>query len=743
MRKQWLVMLVAILASATLWGCGSGGGSGSSAVTDDAVLGSDADGNAYVSASECIGCHETISWSAEIVEDYLAGKHVIHSDHINAESGDECLQCHDPIGDGPGLEALIDPANVPAEGLAAVGCENCHGGGGEHFGVGPIPMAKPGIDECAACHATLPDNHLTYHPEANNIGTNFVESRHYTASVRNEAVCSKCHTDEGGRLYKDVTTKTQLEAIVLPVESDAPVQCRTCHNPHNAGGLLMEEVEDHGHVVASAEYATCVVCHMSDRDDPSDAEWMYHEDRYYRVITDTHYDDPATTDVVEGYVVNPLSERACRDCHDVHNVMEIRSERDTDTVNDQWSESGHAGNIGTVKKAVAAEQADLGNDRTIAQTVAIKAAGASDETSGGGFTHYDWDAGNRQSCQMCHTATGFMNYVADPENYDAADNDFSHLSGWEVDEEGTVTSSGQNELLYCWGCHSNNAGGLRVQGAVTATYTYNEMPVVFPDVGSSNTCVVCHSGRGNNETASESSRFAGHHAPAAADLFSEYSHVAYEYEGLNYGNVPYFAHDMIDADGQGPCVACHMNSEADNHTFAVVEKDEEGVITAVTADVCVGCHDGEHGLFVGAGLVGTTQNIWDGTAAVPTVVTEEMVAESAALLEEEAEGYQEAGLLIQDIINQTNGMTNYTGAVIDQNNELEDDRGAFQNAKLPTDEPGGFAHNRYYVKRALFDAIDWAVDGTIDGEIVIDDTVYPAAAHWLGADAETGVAARP
>jgi len=294
MRKNlFYLLLLAALIPLALTGCGGSGSGGDQTAGPDPDVDVDS-GIAYVTAAKCIECHDDFSWSKEIVEDYLAGKHVIHSDHIDASAEhaeDGCLDCHDPLGDGAGLEALIDPTDVPEGGLAAVGCENCHGPGGDHFGVGPIPMAEPGIDECGKCHDTLPSSHLPHHPEADNITTNFLESRHYTASVRNEAVCAKCHTDEGGRLYKDVSTKTQLEATVFPVASDEPVQCRTCHNPHNAGGLLMEEVEDHGHVVTSAEYATCVTCHMSDQDSPDDPEWMYHEDRYYRIITDTHYAD--------------------------------------------------------------------------------------------------------------------------------------------------------------------------------------------------------------------------------------------------------------------------------------------------------------------------------------------------------------------------------------------------------------------------------------------------------------------
>nr|WP_320049729.1 multiheme c-type cytochrome [uncultured Desulfuromonas sp.] len=733
--KQWFSFFVVLCSILLLTACGSNSGSGGdqSAAPAEDDLGSDTEtGIQYVGTATCIGCHEDFSWSAEEVSEYLTGKHVNnYAGHYGYEYmvTEGCVDCHDPVGDSPEMMTLLDNPD-----LVTVGCENCHGAGGEHYGVGPIPVAEPGIDACAKCHDQLPDNHLEHHPEANFIATNFVASRHYTASVRNEAVCSRCHTDLGGRLYKDVTNKAQLEASVLPVESDEPVQCRTCHNPHNAGGLLFEEVEDHGHVVASGEYATCTSCHMSDSVTPDDEEWMYHEDVYYRIIADTHYDDPSTTSVVEGYVINPLNERACRDCHDVHSVEEIRSSSDTDTINDQWSYSGHAGKIGVVKKAVATAYSDMDLNRTLDQTLAIRESGASDDSSNGGFTHYDWDAGDRQSCQKCHTSTGFMNYAADPTTYDAANNDFSHLDGWAQDADtGDVTSSGQNELLYCWGCHSNNSGALRVSGAVTADYTMDGAAVVFPDSGASSICYVCHGGRGNNEVASTSSRFAGHHAPAATTLFSELTNVAYEYPGLDYSKPSYFAHDSLgSAEGTGPCVACHMNGEGANHVFAVANKDDVGAITSIRAENCVSCHDGEHALFVAVTQIGETHDIWNGTELVPTVVTQEHVDEAAEELEHEAEGYQQAGALLTDLLNNQNGLTNYTGAVISQNNALEADRGAFQNAKLPTDEKGGFAHNRYYVKRALFDAIDWAENGQIDGTISDYSAAYPNAISWLG-----------
>ncbi|MDF1554423.1 MAG: cytochrome c3 family protein, partial [Deferrisomatales bacterium] len=590
--KILAIALAALGLAAAFGGCGSNLNSsdGKSPVRED--FGTDGAGRALVGADRCVGCHEGFSWSAEAVADYLAGKHVIHSDHIEAASDSTCLACHDPVGDGPTLEALVDAANVPAGGLAAVTCEACHGAGGEHYGVGPMPTPQPDYTVCVGCHDKLLDNHLPHHPEADNIGTKFVASQHFTASVRNEAECAKCHTDEGGRLYKDVTTAAGVEAHVLPVEGGNPVQCRTCHNPHKAGGLLQEDVEDHGHVVASAEYATCVTCHMNEQADPADL--MYHGDRHMRVISDTHYDDPATSyqseadegpaTRIEGYVVVRHDDsadliRACLDCHDVHAVQEIRADRNTTTINDQWAASGHAGHLMAYKKAAMQTFADADQDRTVAQTEAMRAAGP--DGAQASWPHYDWDAADRQSCQRCHTATGSKHFLTDPATYAAANNDFSHLAGW-ANDNGTITSSGQNELLYCWACHANNTGALRNPGAITEEYD-PAVIVNYPDLGDSNICMSCHLGRETGQVIHVTSDADGvrgfinsHYLSAGAQLFAE---GGYEYAGRNYGNVSSFVHDQIGTATQpatgdgGPCVGCHMSTE-ESHLFLPVETDE-------------------------------------------------------------------------------------------------------------------------------------------------------------------------
>jgi hypothetical protein len=810
MHSKWMAFLIAVLLAVTLYGCGSNTGSGGDSTSGPPEFGTDPiTDKAYVGAAECIGCHDGFSWSTAVVASYLEGTHVVHSMNINAESDPTCLVCHDPIGDGFTLEDLIDPADLPAEGLAAIGCENCHGGGGDHFGVGPVPYPRPGPSICGQCHDALPqDEHLIYHPEGNNIFTNYQDSRHATARVRNEAVCSKCHTDEGGKLYKDVMTREAVDAVVLSVEDATAVQCRTCHNSHNVGkgeGTLLlgeGEDEDTGRDL-SPLYNTCTTCHMKEYL-PID-QTPYHDDRYFRIIADTHYDDPATPDKIEGYVLDSSDEHICLDCHDVHNVKEIKNsdELDSDdnptepttTIQDQWAKSGHAGKIGVVKFAAAdtrrvIPEGDPLWNRTVEQTIAVKEAGVEEET-GPAWVFYPWTTDERADCVQCHTATGGATYldylttpgnapgdfeptaIPDPDNpgqtYSLYDKNgkFPHIimdREWDDVEEEWVYSKLQKELLYCWGCHSNNAGGLRNPGATTLSYEVDGVNPTVRDLGKTNVCVSCHAGRGNMDSlvtvatadpsndAPDKTATATHYFNAAATIYQAQLRPGYEYPGRDYSDSvadPPYLHDDIGLNsdipetGSGPCSGCHMGSD-EAHTFAVVEKDGSGVITGVSAKAaCDVCH-----------TPGESYEI------------------TAASLEHEAEGYHQA-LEILDTLFLTikNFGFDPTYPYFFKDNNPEDDEitaneaifpnrvelsaewgnegtiGAAHNYNYLYHEPGAYAHNRYYAKRLIFDSIDWIDNGALGGTIIIDVDTYPEAATWFGweGDPATGnyTASRP
>lgn len=708
-----------------------------------------------------------------------------------------CLTCHAALTH---LEfSGVAGINTNASGLANAithDCEDCHGGGQFHFGTGEIPYPSPDGARCATCHTQATLILASKHNADDATNTSMIADGHDTG------YCQRCHVGEGvykyGVVFPVIGDKTYIEDTIVDygdtvgggqVEAlnneDAGgnailhnVVCSTCHNPLTKElvtanpGVTFPAVAtwDPNLSGTSDEFDLCTFCHnyyMNDgttlfgSGENGTAEF-YHNNTWYRNITTTHFDDPTTAPsvAVEGYVIRKDSAHPCWDCHG-HELKTNSGDADDPaeaTIHTMWARSGHAGGLlNEVLDAVDAvdcsSSPSLSRGKCNEQVNAAMAAGASDASSGGGFTHYDWDdtggwGGNaRGSCQQCHTATGFMNYATDPTTYVPANNDFSHLSGW-VDG---VSSSPQNELLYCWACHSNaESGALRNPGAITPGYLDDDgvTATVLPDINSSNVCISCHIGR---ESGGEIKALTGdftsqsfinsHYLAAGGTLFRT---TGYEYTGMDYEDVSYFHHNDIGmgtnadlaafeaANGLGgPCVGCHM-SASDSHLFQVVEKDSTGVITSITATICINCHDGEHGTaFVAKG--------GDATA----------VAAAATFMEEEVEDYAAAlnGLAAQMAVLGHPYSTGYpyfatgnwnnwgagTGANL---------MGAAFNFNLLLHDPGGYAHDRFYAKRLIYDSIDFADDGLLNNTTGATLTALGAANQaTYGADTFTAAEA--
>lgn len=529
-------------------------------------------------------------------------------------------------------------------------------------------------------------------------------SPHATATVRNGDMCAKCHSAAGAWLYRDVATSLELESVAA-VASPAPIQCNTCHNVDVPGTFLKGAT-----VGASAQYNTCTNCHMGDTP-------IFHELVAERLQVDTHYDNPATANVIEGYVVKKASDTACSDCHNVHSADLI--------IQRQWARSAHGGFIAGVKDA--------------ASGVAAKTVAGVTDSIAPAWVHYNWDnnTGNsylspdpdRSACQRCHTATGLKNFLTaaatqndgDPANdvtYNPASNDYSHLSGWTT---GNRTSP-QNEMLYCWGCHSDNAGTLRNPGPLTFGYT-NGASATFPDVAGSNVCLACHTGLENGESIKNDPDSDGvrgfinsHYLTAGAQLFGsggfEYDRDGDGDSAEHYTNVAYFKHDKIGTSGaagtgsNGPCVGCHMSSN-EKHLFTNVTKDGAGAVTAITATVCAVCHTGAYAL----------------TPAFLTTEEEDYRAAVAAML---------GGLAAQGVHYSTVYPYFYTAPYVAGGSNTaftdwagvhgltkwKETMGAAFNTNLLLHDPGGYAHNRVYAKRLIWDALDFIDDGLLNDTVV-------------------------
>jgi len=688
--------------------------------------------NAEVASTKCEGCH-----SATATE----WKTTLHADANGSPSGGGgCATCHAPNGEYVMSTERVANGSTTERMAGVVGCAACHGEG--H----PVAGAAAAT-ACASCH-----DYDGHHGQTTpSVAKRVALSKHNITPLgeiagHNSTGCQRCHTLEGYVAFGESGNAFggPTNGSFTGVTAVQNVSCAACHDPHT--GTLRATP---GWDVGSAQYDLCTSCHNLTNaagtpiasglpvgpagSEVQTVEMQQHKKDWYRNIASTHYDlattGPGTgaTNIVEGYVVRKDLASACTDCHG-HELRTNTGDLNTATpaeedltIHTEWAQSGHAGGL---LKAKLAKSAELAYAKTTATSQAIMAAGSTGAAYAWG--HYPWSqTSTRGDCQKCHTTTGYVNKIASQVNgtaYDFNANDFSHLKDWTP-----AAGSGQAELLYCWGCHSNaESGALRASGATTLDYTVGGQTVAIPNVGNSNACILCHAGRGNANDSNTSSRFAGHHGVAGATLFSSVTHVGYEFAGLSYANVGYFAHDKIgvttDANGKvtgsGPCASCHMSGA--NHKFEVVEKNAEGVIVKLNATSCYSCHTGAHGAaLVAEDVLGT-----DGVTVLHSA------AAAAAFLEEEAEGYKQAADILVALA--ANTITNYKAAVVKETSTVADDRGAFQNSKLIGDEPGAFAHNRVYAKRLIFDSIDYLEDGYINGSIADYSATYPHGAAWLG-----------
>lgn len=806
MRRKWIVLLIALFSTLALAGCGSSGGGGSEVTDGGGDIG---DRVETVGTANCLKCHspnspETFTWlmSAHANPNESPGR----SGPAGPDS--QCAPCHNQLQEGQLLpDTFSAPYNVTIDDDTTadvarniVVCESCHGGGSAHRGIGPIPYARPDWEQCVACHDYEEgvDGDRTAHIEnwgklASSVGA----SAHNNADDLHASTtrCQRCHTVEGSIQLSAYTGDSNVMHLmdedqdnVAPVGAEEnlhPVTCAACHKPHDDSGRWEEFIINDNSLAQGNwdpnqngqpdQFDFCTSCHTYYNQDgvlvgsgsaASGTAPFYHNTAWYRTLTTTHYDNPATPaeDVVEGYVIRTNSDNPCFDCHghelrtNTRNGDQDPDPNDPDvgsTVHTQWASGPHGGRLlPAVRAAADAVECDPNDPETSRGRCpdivdAAMAAGVTSE-NGDPWIHYNWDdTADRGSCQECHTATGAMNYLNDPASYDSANNDYSHLANWSA-----VGGSPQNEVLYCWGCHENPATGvLRNPGPISRPYAVGGVTVTLPDLGNSNVCVNCHGARGNveeyglveNPAADMSGLKPGfgpgtknvteaHYLVAAATIFAADTRIGYEYAGLDYSPVPFFGHDSVGLNedapesGSGPCATCHMEID-EPHLFAVVNKDTDGKITALNSTSCVACHDGGHG----PGLVvedTTTENGLQTAAA------------AVAFLEAEAEGYHEA-LAILEAQLAASGVVFTSGYPYFQGSSWINEGvfGAAHNYNYLHHEPGAYAHNRFYAKRILFDSIDWVDNFALDGSISIDAVSYPEAAHWF--EAEAGVASRP
>ena len=589
MRAKKLIVLAASISLTALWGCSSSMDSARDGTGGDDLRGQIAAAG-FVGADRCIDCHQGFSWSTDAVQAYLAGGHVIHSKSINAASDAECLDCHDPIGDGQLVEPYINEDDVPDEGLAAVTCEVCHGSGIDHYGIGPMPNPIPDYEVCGDCHNALPDSHIPFHPLADKILDNFKKGAHYLVDpdtgendARDGAPCFRCHSDEGFRNYIGITfgldgdqLEEKLNGIAdLPIATT--IQCRTCHDSHSGELLAAETTErirvndetlEPRPVSFSRQFNLCISCHQVFLDvtavistdpeaDPGEEESFeyfnyildaarrpFHgsesgpTDSGSRVIWDTHFFLPDDTDPLNnppqivGYNINAADEKACTQCHDPHAGSKF--------------EQSFAGSIAE----------EWGN------TVRFHG------------DYQNFPTPDSQSCARCHSGTEHVKWV-------------NGLEDWDL-------NSGEARVIGCVTCHDLTTLNINEDGfELGKLRDYAREEIFFPPfpseengddfqpvdpvrlgldtatIGSDAFCIGCHLGRGGKGEVDEEiaeitgtddsiSRNDNHHGYAAATRYGNMAKGGYEYDQRTNADGQYLYSSKFEhVAAYDECNECH------------------------------------------------------------------------------------------------------------------------------------------------------------------------------------------
>lgn len=390
-------------------------------------------------------------------------------------------------------------------------------------------------------------------------------------------------------------------------------------------------------------------------------------------------------------------------------------------------------------------------DKGIGQEHTDWAASAHGDVNGAAWATEDFK--ENASCIRCHTATGFKNYIT--SGYTAP------TATWATEGDHT------RQVLACDACHSSYdyANSVRSAGQYTAPYT--DAPTLYPNIGNSNLCIACHTGRVSGDSiVNSTSNFAdtsfknSHYLTAGGTVFSK---SGYHYDVRNYdsnisrtGAVQSYPHDNLGVTATGtaaadtyiatnglgtagPCVVCHLGSEnlgaKTSHTFSPFTEYTAGDVSL--NPVCVTCHDTR-----GAGTnakVTWFEDSWKLRADAALSALQYQLAVKGIYFSEAYPYFfkdaNEDGVLSPDEAIRDNGYKTWELAHGAGTGKAT--MGAAFNFNLLKHDPGAVAHNRYYTRRLIYDAIDWIDNGILDFSVFATLDALDATVQTYKADAIT------
>jgi hypothetical protein len=642
----------------------------------------------------CAICH------LSVIADWMTSKHANALEGLDSSGsptfglvqagGPGCIACHDPNGDSskltPGYTGTVDALGNLIK-RPVIGCEACHGPG-------------------------------------------------------------SLHADAGGVGAISLLSGTYTSTSIGPVPvSGQFVMCTHCHELLDATGTTTNPSPAH---LTTAPTGT----------------------PYF--ITDTHFATPGhwpapdykSDKAITGYAMDFVDERVCSLCHNPHKAA---------TQNREWARSAHADMNPINLNAAIPPTLPIGYFSGAWAHYNWSCDGTSGLACGPTDTSTSTSspkAADRRQCQRCHTTSGFSQY-ADALRTGNSQSASDMRNG--LVSLVTYTSNFKPEMLMCNGCHTDNRGNLRNPGGITANYdyvsggvTYAKASHTYPDVAGSNICMTCHTGReigdtikGLNDPAllsagtittfdfSNKGFINSHYLTAGGQIFTV---TGYEFDNRPYNNISGYRHDIIgtpatqqlaffvNTGSNGPCIGCHMSRPNKNgdHLFLPVSRSTTtiGLVTGIASEVCFNCHGSSPQIILDMVNVEKQQFLramealkdqlllqrgYNFAPFSPYFFTapydpayDEPIASPHCQKNLAIENWQTGGTTASFTWNTSKLTCDSTLGTPGIAGTGKNNMGSAFNFNLLEHDPGAYVHNRLYVKRLIYDSLDWLDDGVMN-----------------------------